>query len=420
MTDDAVRAQYEAYPYPSRDPADESKRLVEGSPSHIHELNHYVFGGRRDWRKPFRALVAGGGTGDGAIMLAQHLADAECPAEVIYLDLSDAARDIARARAEARGLANIAFHSLSLLDLPAADLGTFDYVDCCGVLHHLEDPAAGLKALAGVLAPDGGMGLMVYGELGRTGVYDVQAMLRTLASDDPPAGQAPGEQVVLAKRLLRQLPATNRFKRNSLVGDHLDGGDAGLYDLLLHSRDRTYRVAEIAALASSAGLRVTAFIEPARYDAASYINDRRILERLAGLSWLERAAFAELLAGNMRKHVFYAVKKANRGPVVADAGDPGAIPRLRVGDGQTLAATLKPGQTLTATVDGVTLRFPLPPLASAMIARMDGQRTLGAIHGELVGIDPGLDWDAFKKQFDSLYGALAGTGQLYLSFPPPR
>jgi hypothetical protein len=70
MTDE-LRAQYEAYPYPARDPADEAKRLITGSPSHIVEIDHYVFGGRRDWSKPFRALIAGGGTGDGAIMLAR-------------------------------------------------------------------------------------------------------------------------------------------------------------------------------------------------------------------------------------------------------------------------------------------------------------------------------------------------------------
>jgi hypothetical protein len=61
--DARVQAQYEALPYPARDPADEARRLVIGAPSHLHELNHYVFTGARDFSKPFRALVAGGGTG---------------------------------------------------------------------------------------------------------------------------------------------------------------------------------------------------------------------------------------------------------------------------------------------------------------------------------------------------------------------
>jgi 2-polyprenyl-3-methyl-5-hydroxy-6-metoxy-1,4-benzoquinol methylase len=60
----------------------------------------------------------------------------------------------------------IRFHTGSLLDLPSLGLGPFDYIDCCGVLHHLEDPAAGLAALKSVLDPAGGIGLMLYGTLG--------------------------------------------------------------------------------------------------------------------------------------------------------------------------------------------------------------------------------------------------------------
>ncbi|MEM8741019.1 MAG: class I SAM-dependent methyltransferase [Pseudomonadota bacterium] len=99
---DPVQAQYEAYPYPARDPADEATRLITGSPSAVHEIDHYLFAGQRDWRRPFRALVAGGGTGDGLIQLAQGLSDLGCPAEVTYLDLSTAAREIAQARAAGR------------------------------------------------------------------------------------------------------------------------------------------------------------------------------------------------------------------------------------------------------------------------------------------------------------------------------
>ena len=133
---DPVRAQYEAYPYPARDPQDERRRLVTGSPSHLLEIEHSLFAGRIDRTRPFRALVAGGGTGDGAIMLAQQLADRGIAGEVVHLDLSTASRRVAEARAAVRGLANLRFVTGSLLD--AATLGRFDYIDCCGVLHHLE------------------------------------------------------------------------------------------------------------------------------------------------------------------------------------------------------------------------------------------------------------------------------------------
>ena len=66
--DRLVQSQYEAYPYPERTPADEKTRLVTGSPSNLAELNHYVFGGRRDLTKPFSALVAGGGFQGGQVV----------------------------------------------------------------------------------------------------------------------------------------------------------------------------------------------------------------------------------------------------------------------------------------------------------------------------------------------------------------
>jgi SAM-dependent methyltransferase len=241
MIDDHVQAQYEAYPYPARNPHDEAKRLRVVSPSQLFQLNHFAFGGQRDLKNPLRVLVAGGGTGDAAIMLGQQMIDAGVPGTVTHLDLSAESQDIARQRAQVRGLDNIEYVQGSLLDVGELGLGTFDYIDCCGVLHHLEDPLAGLHSLISVLAPDGGLGIMVYGELGRTGVYHVQDMLRTLAPVDDDASS----RVETAKRLLQALPPTNWFVRNGQLTDHKGGGDAGVFDLLLHSQDRAYRVPEL-------------------------------------------------------------------------------------------------------------------------------------------------------------------------------
>ena len=411
MSDEAVRAQYEAYPYPVRDPADEARRLITGSPGHIDEVNHYVFGGRRDFAKPFRALVAGGGTGDATIMLAQQLADAGCPAEVVYVDVSEASRAVAEVRAKVRGLDNVRFEHLSLLDLPASGLGPFDYIDCCGVLHHLEDPGEGLRALVQVLADDGGMGLMLYGELGRAGVYPMQEMMKTLAANEP----APA-RLDVTRRLLKQLPATNWLRRNPFLADHLAQGDAGLYDLFLHARDRAYRVPEIARLAAAAGLRIVTFIEPAFYDPASYLGDPELLARLADRPWIERRAFAELLAGNIRKHIFYAVKEAN--PVrPPDPDNPKAVPVLRDLDGTAFANGFKPGAAMTATLDGITFRRPLPPLTGAILRRIDGRRTLQEIHADIDGNSPSVPWETFGADFTALFSALNGLGKMYLRIP---
>ena len=408
---DPVRSQYEAYPYPARDPSDESKRLITGSPGHLDELNHYVFAGRLDFARPFRVLVAGGGTGDGLIMLAQQCADAGIPADITYLDLSEAARAIAAARAGARGLTSVRFVTGSLLAVERLAPGPFDYVDCCGVLHHLEDPPAGLTALADRLAPDGGMGLMLYGSHGRTGVYAPQGALRRLG-----AGLDDGDRVTLARRLLAHLPETNWFRRNPLLQDH-KASDAGLFDLLLHSRDRAYTVPELAALVDGAGLAITGLVPPLRYDPAAYLPDGRLRARLAGLDPLERAAVAEELTGAIKTHAFYVVRKGREADAVARPDLASAVPVLRDIDGPDLARRIKPGQGLKAELPGLTGRLPLPPLAGAMLARIDGRRDLAALRAELAEARGGaLGWTAFKVQFDQLYATLNGLGKLYLRY----
>src|SRR5450755_3459992 len=305
LTDAQLAAQYEAYPYPQRDPRDEAKRLIVGSPGHLREVDHWVFGATRPVSRRLRVLVAGGGTGDAAIMLAQQMAREGRPGTVTWLDRSAAALKIARARAAARGLTNIVWEQRSLLDLPGSGLGTFDYVDCCGVLHHLPDPAAGLRALLSVLAPGGGLGLMVYAPHGRTGVYMLQDALRLLA----PAHEAPASRLDVVKRVMRHLPETAWLRRNGFLDDHVNGGDAGLYDVLLNPRDRAFTVRELNALLAGEGLEVTCWVQPIRYDPDPLLPDPKLRARVAALNPIDRAALAEALAGNVSAHIVYCMRQ---------------------------------------------------------------------------------------------------------------
>ena len=116
------------------------------------------------------------------------------------------------------------------------DLGEFDYINCSGVLHHLEHPEEGAKALASVLAPHGVLGVMVYGELGRTGVYHAQDMMRLLCGSDPLP-----EQVNLAKRLLPALPHSNWLVKNQEQKFTAQLDDAEIVDRFLHTCDRLPR-----------------------------------------------------------------------------------------------------------------------------------------------------------------------------------
>lgn len=402
-------AQYEAYPYPARDPRDEAKRLVTGSPSYLDEVSHYVFAGRLDHRRPLRVLVAGGGTGDGTIQIAQQMADVGNPGRVVYLDLSAAARQIAEARAAARGLTNIEFRTGSLLE-PGDE--TYDYIDCCGVLHHLPDPAAGLAALAARLDPDGGMGIMVYAPLGRTGVYPMQSALRALTRGLPPK-----EQVALARRALAGLPKTNWLLHNPHVSDHR-GPDADLYDLLLHSCDRPFTVTELGDLAASAGLGISALISPAAYDPANWIKDPRLLKRLEDMDFLAKAALAEQLSGAMTKHIAYLTRPERLAEATARPDGPDAVPTLRDIDGPALAKALPANGVLEIELLGSVFPLALPRLAGLILRHIDGVADLAQIHAQVAAAaGGGLTWDAFKAQFDRLYAAFNGFGKMLIRRP---
>jgi len=391
MTHDAVQAQYEAYPYPERKPTDERKRLITGSPSLPVEMDHWLWGGARDWSQPLRALVAGGGTGDALIQLAQLLSDAGRPYDITYIDMSVAARRIAEKRAQVRKLTGITFVTGSLLDAGAH--GPFDYIDCCGVLHHLEDPQAGFDALAGALAPDGGLGLMVYAPHGRSGVYPLQAAFARLFK-----GLSPEKRLKRAKAVFRALPDAHPFKRNTRVVDH-EQGDAGFYDLLLHGRDRPFTITQVMNALDGAGLEHAGNPEPVLYDPT------RLIGALPeGMGEVEAMQLAEDLRGTFKTHVIYARPK---GRVIRPPfGDGDAVPHLRgVAAAQLAAHVAKTGQ-ITIDTAGEAFVFDIAESAAQTLARVDGRRSLAEI---------GQGTEGFAPLWAQVEHALCGLGMMHYS-----
>ena len=189
------------------------------------------------------------------------------------------------------------------------------------------------------------------------------------------AGNAPdAERMDVARQLLGSLPDSNWLKRNPHVGDYVHQGDAGVYDLLLHRRDRAYSVPELAGLLQQGGMRPVNFVDPARYEPTVYLADRALAERLKPLNWLQRCTFAELLAGNMKTHTVYAVQGDNRTNTLAVPDSLDVVPVMREDDGPALAQQIKPGMALNIDMEGVKLSLPLPEQAAAILAQIDGKK----------------------------------------------
>ncbi len=391
-----IKDQYEAFPYPERDPRDEKKRLITGSPSHPLEIDHFLFLGQRDWSKGTRILVAGGGTGDALIQMAQVLTNARKPYEITYTDLSEASREIAEKRAKIRGLQGITFITGSLLDAPK--YGPFDYIDCCGVLHHLPDPQEGFNALSAALAPDGGLGCMVYAPYGRSGVYPLQEAFGMLTD-----GMSPKKaKLKAAKRMFDRLPEGHPFKRNPHLVDH-KASDAGFYDLLLHAQDRPYTISDLVDELSLAGLKMTGSPQAALYDL------RRFGEVPDHLSETQQMALAEKLDGTIKTHVVYAKVAASRAGQ-ADGHAPKTIPHLKGMSPQALAQKVARDGAITVTLNGVKHEVILPKASAGPIAGIDGRRNLEALR-----IGAGLDLVAWNAIWRPVHTNLTRFGLMLYS-----
>jgi SAM-dependent methyltransferase len=297
-----LQSQYENYPYPPCDPENEMPGATRTVANDLDLINHHLFDGKRDNFDGFRALVAGGGTGYATVHLAQQLSERAPSAEVTHIDLSEASIAIAKRRIEKLGLSNVHFVQGSFLDPESLGSEKFDYINCSGVLHHLESPAAGARALAALLKEDGGMSIMLYGALGRMGIYPAQEMLRMIENDPPNLAA----MVDVCKSLFAEMPRSNWLwgRPEANINQH----DAVMVDTFLHVRDRAYRVPEIYELAREANLRVVSFLPPEKYDPMLVVKDKGLRERLEKLSVPERQAFAELMHGaSMMMHIFYVV-----------------------------------------------------------------------------------------------------------------
>ncbi|MEJ2119004.1 MAG: class I SAM-dependent methyltransferase, partial [Alphaproteobacteria bacterium] len=135
-----VARQYEASPYPRW-----KSLFVPPKASAHRTLSHFLPPERLTFlEKPFKVLVAGAGTGQHAIAVAERYGD---NADVLAVDLSRRSLAYGRAKAAQLGVNNLRFAGADIRAIPPEEAGPFDIIEAVGVLHHLADPFAGWQAL---------------------------------------------------------------------------------------------------------------------------------------------------------------------------------------------------------------------------------------------------------------------------------
>ena len=294
-----VSAFYDRFPYPG-DP------LQDGPPPGYnwrwcHEsVLAFVQGGlkSRDSNPgSIRILDAGCGTG----VSTDYLCHLNPGAEVLAVDISAGALDVARERLRRSGGAeqvqSLRQEQRSLLDLE--DEGCFDYINSVGVLHHLRDPLAGLKALGQRLAPHGLLHLFLYADAGRWEIHRTQKVLELLEAGVGADG------LRLGRELLSELPETNRLRRTHEQRWAIDThADANFADMYLHPQETSYDLERLMALIESSGLYFAGFSNPSVWDPARLLKGD-LLSRAQSLPPSDQWALVEQLDPDISHFEFF-------------------------------------------------------------------------------------------------------------------
>ncbi|ACK64777.1 Methyltransferase type 12 [Rippkaea orientalis PCC 8801] len=288
----AVQRLYNTYPFPPEPLLDEPPPGYNWRWNWTAAYNFCT--GRKPPRQNIRILDAGCGTGVGTEYLIMLNPDAE----IVGIDLSEKALEIAEERSQKSGVASqhnapISFQHLNLEN--AAQLpGQFDLINCVGVLHHLPDPIKGIQALAEKLAPGGIFHIFVYAELGR---WEIQLMQQAIAFLQ---GQKKGDYkdgVFVGRQLFEILPENNRIvkreKERWCLENHRDESFADMY---VHPQETDYNIDTLFELIEASGLEFIGFSNPQYWELDRLIGQsEELMERAKQLSDRQRYRLTELL-----------------------------------------------------------------------------------------------------------------------------
>ncbi len=234
----SVRQQYEENPYPRW------KQESMLTPPHAKAIQPSCL-------RQKEILIAGCGTGKQIVSATNVYQNAKITA----IDISRAS--LAYARRKLKQYEKDKLVELYHCDILEADkLGqSFDHIECCGVLHHMKDPAAGLNTLTSLLKTGGKFKIALYSKLARKSVWQARAFIAENGYEPTPDGIRACRQIFLDKFRHEQehypLPAWRDFYSLSECRD-----------LIFHAQEICYSLDEIATLLEEAGLGFEKFSLP--------------------------------------------------------------------------------------------------------------------------------------------------------------
>ncbi|OKH23780.1 SAM-dependent methyltransferase [Hydrococcus rivularis NIES-593] len=298
----AVAKLYNTYPFPPDPLSDEPPPGYNWRWNWVAAYNFCM--GQKPLRQDIRILDAGCGTGSGT----DYLIYLNPEAEIVAIDLSEKALEVAKERCRRSGvLANrvrsVEFHLLKVeqaTQLP----GEFDLINCVGVLHHLPDPVKGIRALAEKLAPGGLLHVFVYAELGR---WEIQLMQKAIALLQGVRRGDYRDGVFVGRQIFASLPENNRIvKREKERWSMENHRDESFADMYVHPQEVDYNIETLFELIEASGLEFIGFSNPRYWQLERLLGKSpELMERAKQMSDRDRYRLIELLDPEITHYEFF-------------------------------------------------------------------------------------------------------------------
>ncbi|MEC4892179.1 MAG: class I SAM-dependent methyltransferase [Oscillatoria sp. PMC 1051.18] len=283
----AVQRLYDTYPFPPEPLLDEPPPGYNWRWNWVAAYNFCL--GQKPPTPKIRILDAGCGTGVGT----EYLVHLNPEAEVVGIDLSSGALEVAKERCRRSGANRVQFHQLNLVEADQLP-GEFDLINCVGVLHHLPDPIAGIQALAKKLANGGLMHVFVYAELGRWEIRLMQQAIALLQKNKQGDYQ---DGVQIGRKIFASLPEKNRIVKREKERWSLENQrDECFADMYVHPQEIDYNIETLFELIEASGLKFICFSNPQIWQLERLLDKApELIARASQLSEKERYRLIELL-----------------------------------------------------------------------------------------------------------------------------
>ncbi|MGI9608666.1 MAG: class I SAM-dependent methyltransferase [Acidimicrobiia bacterium] len=370
--DEVLRQFYEAHPYPAP-VTDLSSYVEKWSSLSRRRAEFHLFFPDVAYRDEMDILVAGCGTSQAA-----RTAIRWPKSRVVGIDISAESLAHTDELKQRHNLDNLETRRLPVRE--AAELGlNFDLVICTGVLHHLADPVADLRALVGVLRLGGAMHLMVYGRYGRTGLSMIQEYCRLIGVEPST------DDIDALAETLREVPMNHPISP-ILRETHDFRSYGGIADALLNPREVTYTVPGLFDLIERAGLLFGRWVHQAPYrPLAGGFAETPHSERLATFPESEQFAAMELLRGTLTRHSTILYREGRVvDPFQSESSVSESVP-IRVPESVLIKENLPDGVSAVllnqAHHDG-DLYMPLTTDEERLLEGIEGESTVGELAAE--------------------------------------